>query len=185
MPLRRKKHHKVKCPDGSPRFVPYDFDDAFPLELREADRRTRVRIEVMDQVSAELEQSHAERIREGLFRISSTNDTMMMKLRALYSVYTNDPCGQSGYYAAEISKLVDDHRRSSDLLMHLDTLLNMARLGSKPNLEIVGQILKVITELPGFVSNEATSAIAASRENAKVWMQGTKPNALNEERQNR
>ena len=94
-------------------------------------------------------------------------------------------CGQSGYYAAEISKVVDDHRRSNDLLMRLDALLKMARLGSKPNPETVGQILKVITELPGFASDEATSAIAASREDAKVWLQRARPKELGEEGQNR
>jgi hypothetical protein len=183
MLFRRKKHHEVRCPDGSRRYVPYDVNDAFPLELREAERRTKARFEVMKQVSAEFEQSHAERIQAGLDGIRKTNDTMIVNLRALYLAYMNDPCGMSEYYATEVRKLVDDHQRSNDRLMRLDTLLNMAKLSGKPTLEVWGLILRAIGELPGVASDEATSAIAASRKDADIWLDGSKKN--NDEGQSR
>jgi hypothetical protein len=171
MPLRWKKQYKVKCCDGSTKYVHHDVSDAFPLELRESDKKTKARLEVMEQVSGEIEQSHADRIRAGLFSITTTNDTMMLNFRAVYTVYKADPCGQSGYFATETKGLIDEHRRSADLLMRLDVLLNMAQIGTKPSVEIVGQILRIIATLPGFTDSAATSAIAANREAAQAWLE--------------
>lgn len=180
MPLRWKKQYKVKCCDGSTKYVHYDVNDAFPLELRESDKRSRARVDVMQQVSGELERSYADRIRAGLFSLSKTNDTMMVNFRAVYTVYQSDPCGQTAYLATETKKVIDEHRRSNDMLMRLDVLLNMAQLGSKPSAEIVGQILNIITELPGFTAAEARTAIAANREAAQMWLQAAQPRNTDE-----
>ncbi|GAA3458480.1 hypothetical protein ACFFSW_04470 [Saccharothrix longispora] len=167
MPLPWSKRYKVKCRDGSVKYVHRDVDDAFPLELRESGKRTAAGLDVLQQVSGNLERSHVEQIKAALFSLNQANDTMMVNFRALYTVYQTDPCANAGYLAAGTQALMAEHQRTKDLVIRLDALLKMAQTDQ----QVVGEVLKVITGLPGFADEAARVAIRTNRQAAHEWLE--------------
>ncbi|GLZ37803.1 hypothetical protein [Actinokineospora sp. NBRC 105648] len=175
MRFGRSKVTKHKCCDGSVRHVYRDVNDAYSMTLGDFDKKTRARLDVMEQATGEFERSHSAQMREAFFRITQANDTIAMNFRAVYMVYMSDPCGKSDYLAEQTTYLLQEHSRTNNLLIRLQALIEIARLGPKPGRDAMAQIFEALAQLPGFAERAAQAEIEQTRAASHAWLKTSRP----------
>ena len=101
------KTRKHRCPDGTERIVFKNPDDAFPLSVKDWSTRLEGTLNAVKELQGSLGADFKNQI-EGFFvQLDQANSSMQSQFRAIYVVYQTDPCGQDGYLATEIQKIIE------------------------------------------------------------------------------
>ena len=169
------KTYRVKCPDGTTRNVFKEMDDALPLGLRGSMGRYAAGAQDgVGAISANISGEHTSKVENLLVALDSKNNSLIMKFRAVYLVYTTDPCGQSQYLANQIKQLNEMHDRLTEV--EIGTRSLVAIIGSQPNATdmILAQFKQLVVKLgptsPELNEQTATLAIEGARNDARKWI---------------
>ncbi len=92
-----------------------------------------------------------------------------MTFRAVYMVYSSNPCGSSRYFQRELSKILDEQRRLRSLKIQLDALIMMINTQPQNAEQITGIFSDIVQHIGNYPGNEATvNEIHRAEEDAKL-----------------
>jgi len=100
------KIKRVKCPDGTTRYVYKDLDDAFRLELKDWSAAFKAQLNSLKLQELETSLEFQKQVSGLLMELDEVNRSLQFHFRALYSAYMNNPCELDKWYAEEVQRLV-------------------------------------------------------------------------------
>jgi hypothetical protein len=169
------KTYRVKCPDGTTRNVYKEMDDALPLGLRGSIAKYAASgKDGLGAISANISGEHTSKVENLLVAIDSKNNSLIMKFRAAYLVYTTDPCGQSEYLANQVKQLIEMHDRLTEVEVGTQSLVAIIKSQPKATDLILTQFRQLVVKLgptlPELNEEAARLAIEGARNDAQRWI---------------
>lgn len=143
-----RKTYDVKCLDGTKKTVYKNVDDAFPLFIRGFDSNLAANVRSESLGDGNLDSKYTTKIDGLLYALDELNQGLMMTFRAIYMVYSSDPCGNVLFLQRECSKLIDEQRRLRSLKIQIDALINMIK-ATPDNAEAISNIFSDIVQRIG------------------------------------
>jgi|GEM_PF-4977586 len=116
------KERRVRCPDGTYRYVYKDAERAFPLIAREWEKKAKAAADTLNQIKLEVGVEMASRIQGLLFQLDKHNASVQQKCCAVYVVYKVDPCGKDVWLEREILSILEQEsflRRLDAIIEHI------------------------------------------------------------------
>ncbi len=118
------KQFVVKCPDGTPRYIHKNVDDAFPLFLKERSSNAKASIDALDHAKADVAKDQKDTIGYILFRIDDKNSSMQASFRAAYIVYAASPCTKSDYLQQAVESIRKEEQNLRSAEMAITNIIN-------------------------------------------------------------
>lgn len=165
--------YKHTCKDGTVRFIHKNVDKAFPLAVREQQKRFNADLNAQKKASAKLNSAYTEKIQGLLFSISEQNESLMMTLRSAYIGFQSNPCGGDGFFQRHVEKVNHEQHRLMTLKTRITGLIAIARECPNNSEKVLAAYLDIVGEIGGKGIEEAAIAeIKENRENAQKWAGG-------------
>jgi hypothetical protein len=164
------KTYRVKCPDGSHKWVHRNVDDAFPLYIKGYQGDVNAELTGLSEVSASAGATYATKIQGLLFGLDELNQGLMIHFRGVYLVYMSDPCGNAPFLQREVQKLLGEQQRLVRLRIQIRALIELARNHPEDTNSIVDHFQKIAGSMGGPALAEASRAeITEARKIAGEW----------------
>jgi hypothetical protein len=165
--------YKHTCKDGTVRFIHRNVDKAFPLALKEQQKRFNADLNVQRKASAKLHSTHTEKIQGLLFNISDQNENLMMTLRSAYIGFQSNPCGGDGFFQRYIERVNQEHHRLMQLKTQITGLIAIAKECPNNSEKILSMYLDIVGKISGKeIAEAAVAEIEANRNIAIKWTGG-------------
>jgi hypothetical protein len=168
--LRRRK---IRCPDGTVKWVYHRVDDAFPLFIPGWSGNLDAQLKVLADMPAQAKAAYETKIQGVLFGLDARNQSLMMQFRGAYIAYSNDPCPGSAFFLRQVEKLLDEQRELAMLLMKTQALLELAKEGPANHDQVMVVFRDLVGRIGGpAVAEAAENEVADARSDAKKWIKG-------------
>ena len=128
------KTRKFHCPDGTPRLVYRDSDDAFPLFLGEWTTRVEATVKALESLQGSLGGELTHQVAGLLYCVDETNVSMQGQFRAIYVAYQQSPCTMDAFLGREVTRIIENETRLRELRMRLDHVQSLAKMTTDPAL---------------------------------------------------
>ena len=133
------RERRIRCPDGSYRYVFKNPHHAFPLIAQEWITKATASADTLNQLKGEVSGEIASRIGGLLFQLDSKNASVQQKCCATYVVYKVDPCGKDAWLEQEVKQILAEE----SFLRRLDAIVEQIRAaidGDLPAMEILQRL---------------------------------------------
>lgn len=158
--MRLLGRRKVRCPDGTVKYVYRHVDDAFPLELTTSSTQLKANLDAAQELTAGIESSYSTTIQGMLYSISQKNESLMMSLRALYVLFQGDPCANAALFNENVVQLVKEQSRLNDVSTRLHALATLLQGNQAPSETILTKLLDIV-QLVGSAPPEVNGTVTA------------------------
>lgn len=155
----RSKTRKVKCPDGTTRFVYEDLDDACPLYIPSYKADVASDLKATSEINGNVSVKYAREIDNVLYGLNEQNQSLMMSFRTVYLTYKSNPCGNDEFFHRGIEGLLDDQKKISLLKVKVNALITLARAPNTDEVRL-NMIFAEIASLLGGSSVASTATVA-------------------------
>ncbi len=167
------KTRKVKCLDGTSRYVAKRIADAIPLELKNRESNGNLQMRVPEAtVSGGVNLKSS--IGAIVFAINERNASQVIDFQMAYSVYQNDPCGENDFLKRQVEKIRDERNFLSKLEIRANTLIEMLKNNPDNGDRIIPYCESIMADLDIPSPRSSQNAIDEARANATEMIQGPK-----------
>ena len=142
------KTRKVKCPDGTERFVYNNLNDVFPLSVSENSSKINTDLKVPETVDAKFAAEISQAIKSLMFTIDENNGSLVLEQRGAYSVYAANPCEGYERYSRHIEDLSHRRQRLQEQQRLLGALMALAQSPKANPNELIGLLRQLVDKLP-------------------------------------
>lgn len=171
------KTRKVKCPDGTERFVYNNINDVFPLSVSEKSSKFDANLKVPETVDAKFASEISQAIKSLMFTIDENNGSLILEQRGAYSVYAAHPCEGYERYSRQIEDLSHRRQRLQEQQRLLGALMALAQSPKADQNELIGLLRQLVDKLPPEDAAMITiNEMDQSEETAKEMIEGGSSN---------
>jgi hypothetical protein len=124
-----RKTKRIRCPDGSYREVYINPNDAFPLLASNFSLQGNAALSGLENIEAKVGAEFRQEISNLFLQIDSANKSMMSQFRAIYVVYSSNPCLNDDYLKSNIVEIIEKEqnmRRVNAEIHKISELLSCA-----------------------------------------------------------
>lgn len=140
--------HKVKCPDGSVRYVYRNIDKAFPMFLGDIKNEISAGIKNKEFGSANATKKYNSDIRSILIQIDETNQSMMLNFRVAYIGFESNPCQNSEKFNADLDEIRRCGQHNHELKVKVNAIIRYLELGGNHSKEIETILCEISASYP-------------------------------------
>jgi hypothetical protein len=169
----RRSTREITCPDGTPRTVHRDIDDAFPLFLPEYQAKVATSVQELAGNGIQLNGAVERGIAGVLLELSDINDTIMPMFRAVYATYMASPCENADFLARKVDELTVELQRLTAARLELRALVELAA-ANPGNSDLVWETFSGIVSRYNVRSapQAGTFRIKKARQTVARWIEG-------------
>ena len=121
----------MRCPDGTTRIIYKSIDEACPLFIEGWKADVATNLKIPGTASGDAKAKYENKIDGLLFALNEQNQSLMMHFRAVYLLYSSNPCGSDAYFQRKIDDLIEQQHRISTLKLKIAALIQL--VASNPN----------------------------------------------------
>lgn len=161
---------KIKCPDGSVRFVYRNIDQAFPIHLRDVQSSLSAKLGVDGLAEGAAENKYASDVKALLFHIDETNKSLMLEFRSAYIAYEIHPCANWEKFDSSVREIRSVAQRTAQLKIKVRLMIECMKEGGASKQSTIDMVLREISashptiSLPSAASSEMASARVLAEE---------------------
>lgn len=165
--------YKHTCTDGTVRFIHKNVDKAFPLALKEQQKKFNADLEAQQQINLSLNSDYTEKIQGLLFSISEQNQSLMMTLRSAYIGFQTNPCAGDGFFQRQVARVNEEQHRLMELKTQITGLIAIAKEFPNNSEKVLSLYLDIVGKIGGKgIADAAIAEIEANRNIAQKWTGG-------------
>lgn len=142
------KTYTIICPDGTPRVIYKNIDDAFPLKIESFETDISAKIKTENIQDAELKAKYKTKIEDLFFGLDDINKDLMVTFRSAYIAYTTNPCADSQFLINQMEKITFEHNKLKRVNFQINSLINMLENADKSSSKIImAKYCDIISEM--------------------------------------
>jgi hypothetical protein len=121
---------RVKCPDGTDRYVLRDIDRVFPLFAPDWARQAKAAAAALNGLTASVEASVKTHVQGLFFQLDEANRSLHLKLRMAYITFATNPCSLDAKWLDNRTReLMDEESAFRRLMIEIQRLQALAASG--------------------------------------------------------
>ena len=149
------KIRKIKCPDGSFRYVYRNIDDVFPLYAKDWKARFDLAIKGLQTLEGALGGELAHKLSGLFFMLNDSNASLQFQCRAAYGTYLVNPCAKDDWLFQRMNEIICLEGSGYKVLDEIHKIEKLYRDGASPE-EIRNAIenAKTVLQKKKYLSSE-------------------------------
>lgn len=169
------KIRKIRCPDGSEKYVFRDPDDAFPLYAKDWSARLEATVKALTKLQGGLVLNLKKNIEGFFFELDEANRSMQSKLRAIYVIFLTAPCKLDRWLIQQIQNVIEEEGkiRIRRIEIEIEKIRSLKSRGLNKK-RITQAVTEALTRLSrSEIEVETSDAFKRVKKNTKAWRKRT------------
>ena len=163
------KIKKIKCPDGTERLVYKDPEDAFPFFAKDWSTKFDSMLKATQEIQGKLGASCESNINGFFTQLDQANRSIQIHFRAIYVLYTVNPCANDKLLVDEIKKAIDNESIMRRMQYEID-FINGLLVNNAPPDSVILAIKSSSQKLSRpLLEQKASAAFEKAQEDVASW----------------
>ncbi len=168
LPFSRMK--QIKCPDGTPRFVHRNPEEAYRLTAEKHIADARAAVRGLQSITAEAGLRIDSQIQGFYLHLDKVNSSMQAQLSAIYKTYCTNPCGSWDWLCCQVERILHQESEARRLAVEIEGINALLATGINGE-DLVLAVSRVVDRLAWSpAARRAAQVIKQSTHLADEWV---------------